>query len=64
MNPLVPVDEKAREYPQKYHWKVMTEKEAMHAQIIESADFRRASPEYRKPIPGIMTSTMQEETRM
>lgn len=42
----------------------MTEKEAMHAQIMESADFLRARPEYRKPMPGIMTRTMQEQMRM
>ena len=71
MNPDVPVAENAREYPQKYHWKVTTENEVIAAQIMESADLRRASadlrrasPEYRKPIPGIMTSTMQEHIRM
>jgi len=36
---------KASEYPQKYHWKVMTEAENMQAQIRERADFLRARPE-------------------
>lgn len=45
MNPEVPLDENAREYPQKYHCIVTTEKEAIAAQIIDSADFLRASPE-------------------
>jgi len=34
----------------------------MHAQIIDSADFRRASPEYRNPSPGIINRTMHDET--
>jgi len=52
MNPLVAVALNANEYPQKYHWKVITEKEAIHAQMSDSADFRLASPEYKKPSPG------------
>jgi hypothetical protein len=60
----LPVDEKAREYPQKYHWKVMIENDPMQAQIIDSADFLRARPEYRKPVPGIITKTIQEATMM
>ena len=36
---------KASEYPQKYHWKVMTEAENMQAQMSERADFLRARPE-------------------
>ena len=62
MKPLMPDEEKASEYPQKYHWKVMTENDAIQAQIIDSADFLRARPEYRKPRPGIMTTTMAEAT--
>lgn len=55
---------KASEYPQKYHWKVITEAENIHAQIKDSADFLRARPEYRKARPGIMIMTMAEATRM
>jgi hypothetical protein len=62
INPLVPLLLKAREYPQKYHWKTMTEKEPIQAHIIERADFRRASPEYRNPRPGIMSKTMHDAT--
>lgn len=40
----------------------MTEKDAMHAHIMESADFRLARPEYRNPSPGIMTKTIHAET--
>ena len=64
MNPLVPWLENAKEYPQKYHWNVTTADEARTAQINESADFRRASPEYRNPRPGTMTKTMAEPTMM
>ena len=42
----------------------MTEKEAMVTQIIVSADFLLANPEYRNPRPGIMTTTMAEATIM
>ena len=42
----------------------MIEKEAIHAQIIDRADLRRARPEYRKPRPGTMTKTIAEQTRM
>ena len=63
MKPLVP-GPKASEYPQKYHWKVMTEAENIHAQIRDRADFLRARPEYRKARPGIMTMTMAEATIM
>jgi hypothetical protein len=45
MKPLVPYWLKAREYPQKYHWNVMTEQDAIQAQIKERADFLRARPE-------------------
>lgn len=62
MNPLVAVVLKANEYPQKYHWKVMTEKEAIHAQISDSADFRLARPEYKKPSPGTINKTIAEAT--
>ena len=64
MKPFVPEAEKASEYPQKYHWKVMMLNEAIHAQIKLKADFRRASPEYKKPKPAGMTSTMAEATMM
>jgi hypothetical protein len=40
----------------------MTEKEPIHAQIMDKADFLRASPEYRKPSPGIMSRTIHDET--
>jgi hypothetical protein len=42
----------------------MTEDEAIHAQIIERADLRRARPEYRKPKPGTMIKTMHAEMRI
>lgn len=42
----------------------MTDIEPMQAQIIDSADFRRARPEYRNPSPGTMTKTMAEATIM
>jgi hypothetical protein len=45
MNPFCPVGEKANEYPHKYHWNVMTDPAAIHAHIIDKADFRRARPE-------------------
>lgn len=45
MYPFVAVGEKVSEYPQKYHWKLITVPAAMHAHIIDSADFLRASPE-------------------
>lgn len=45
MKPLVAEPLRASEYPQKYHWKVMTELENMQAQIKDSADFLRARPE-------------------
>lgn len=45
MKPFVAEPLKASEYPQKYHWKVMTELENIHAQIKDSADFLRARPE-------------------
>jgi hypothetical protein len=54
----------AKEYPQKYHWKVMIVDEAMHAHIKERADLRLANPEYRKPSPGIIIKTMAEATMM
>lgn len=38
--------------------------EPMHAMIILRADFLRARPEYRKPRPGTMTTTMAEATMM
>jgi hypothetical protein len=40
----------------------MTENDAIHAHIIDKADFRRASPEYRNPSPGIMRRTIHDET--
>jgi len=64
MKPLVPCAENASEYPQRYHWKVMTEKVAMVIHSIVRADFRRARPEYKNPRPGIMTTTMAEATMM
>ena len=45
MKPLVAVSLKAKEYPQKYHWKVMTEQDAIQAQTMDRADFLRARPE-------------------
>jgi len=42
----------------------MIEQDAMQAQIMLSADFLRASPEYRNPRPGTMTSTMAEAMMM
>jgi hypothetical protein len=45
MKPLVPEALRASEYPQKYHWKVMTELENMQAQMRDRADFLRARPE-------------------
>jgi hypothetical protein len=45
MKPFVAVGLKAKEYPQKYHWNVITEREDMQAMIMERADFLRARPE-------------------
>lgn len=42
----------------------MTDIEPIHAQIMLNADLRRASPEYKKPRPGTITSTMAEATMM
>ncbi len=42
----------------------MTEKLAIQTQIMVRADFRLASPEYKKPRPGIMTTTIAEATMM
>ena len=64
MKPFVEYWLNANEYPQKYHWNVMTDNEPIVAHIILNADFLRASPEYRKPRPGTMTSTMAEATIM
>lgn len=64
MNLFVAVGLNASEYPQKYHWKLMTDMLMQQAQIMLSADLRRARPEYRKPRPGIMTRTMAEATMM
>ena len=64
MKPLFPVDEKLSEYPQKYHWKLITLPAAMQAHIIDSADFLRARPEYRNPRPGTITKTRHDERMM
>jgi hypothetical protein len=64
MYPLVAVFEKAREYPQKYHWNVTTTDDPTHAQMRDSADLRRAKPEYKKPRPGTMIKTIAEQIRM
>ena len=45
MNPLFADGLNANEYPQKYHWKVITASEPMHTQIMLRADFLRARPE-------------------
>lgn len=42
----------------------MIEKLAMHAHIMLSADFLRARPEYRKPRPGIMITTIADAMMM
>lgn len=42
----------------------MTEKLAIQAQIMLRADFLRARPEYKKPRPGIMTTTIAEAMMM
>jgi hypothetical protein len=42
----------------------MIEKDPIHAQIMLSADFLLANPEYKNPRPGTMTSTMAEATMM
>ena len=42
---LPAVCEKAREYPQKNHWKEMNPVDIMESQMSESADFLRARPE-------------------
>lgn len=64
MNPFVALDDRASEYPQKYHWNVTTAEDPIHAQMRDRADLRRARPEYRKPRPGTMTITIAEATRM
>lgn len=45
MYPFVAYWLNASEYPQKYHWKVMTVNAIIHAQIKDKADFLRARPE-------------------
>ena len=62
MKPLVPVELKASEYPQKYHWNTMTLKDIIHTQMSDNADFLLARPEYKKAIPGIMSNTIQAAT--
>ena len=47
MKPFVAVEEKASEYPQKYHWKIKIALLAATAQIKKSALLRRESPEYK-----------------
>lgn len=42
----------------------MTDIDIIQAQIILSADFLRAKPEYRNPKPGIMVKTMAEAMMM
>lgn len=64
MKGLLEVVEKAREKPQKYHWKTMTEKDIITTQSMERADFLRARPEYRKAMPGTMRRTRQAERMM
>jgi hypothetical protein len=64
MKGLLAVVEKAREKPQKYHWKTMTEKDIITTQSMERADFLRARPEYRKAMPGTMRRTRQAERMM
>jgi hypothetical protein len=62
MKLLVAVVLNAKEYPQKYHWNVMTVDENMQAHIIDKADFLLARPEYKKPSPGTIINTMAEAT--
>lgn len=38
----------------------MTVTAIIHAHISDNADFLRARPEYRKPRPGTMMSTMAD----
>jgi hypothetical protein len=64
INPFVAEEESDKEYPQKYHWKVTTADDPTHAQMRESADFRRAKPEYRNPSPGTIIITIAEQTMM
>lgn len=64
MNPLVPYWLNANEYPQRYHWNVITLRAAIQAHIIDRADFLRARPEYRKPRPGTIINTIAEATMM
>ena len=47
MNPFVAVGLRAREYPQKYHWKMMTLKDIMTTQMRERADFLRGLARFR-----------------
>lgn len=42
----------------------MTEKDIMETHIKDKADFLRDNPEYRNAMPGTISSTMQDETRM
>jgi hypothetical protein len=64
INPFVALELNASEYPQKYHWKTIIENDPIHAHIIESADLRRANPEYRNPRPGIMRRTIADAMRI
>lgn len=45
IKPLVALEEKASEYPQKYHWNVTTREDPTQAQMSDRADLRRARPE-------------------
>ena len=49
--------EKASEKPQNAHWNVTTAMTVSDWKIMASADFRRAIPPYRSPMPGIMRKT-------
>ena len=47
LHSLNAVVENAREYPQKYHWKMTTPLAAATAQIMDNAFLRRDKPEYK-----------------
>lgn len=62
MKPLAVVGEKAREYPQRYHWTLVTDRQPIQARIMWRADLRRTRPAYRKPRPGTMIHTKADAT--
>lgn len=53
--------ENVREYPQKNHWKVVTQSAMIDAQSNDKACFFLERPEYKSPTPGTMIHTSTAE---